>query len=360
MKISLNAKKITGAYGGGNQFANGLESYLTEQGHIVYRKLVPNLDLILIVSSKRHYQTTSYDIDAIYDYKEIYPNTIIVHRVNSCDEPRGRDLGINAAMLAVNQLADHTIFISTFVRELFTKHGMDMSKSHSTILNGGNANIFYPTESLPNTSNRKLRIVTHHWSTNYMKGFDIYERLGLLLNTEPFKEMFTFTYIGNIPLGLQFENCHIVPPVSGIELGNLLRQQDIYITAARHESAGMHHIEGMLCGLPVLFLNSGAIPEYCTPYGIEFTLVNFEQKLLEMSQQHTTLHEQVKKCPYTNEWMAMQYGKLFDQLLAERQKNPLSPPSLSKKLQAQWISGTSRKVKKLIDLGKKANTYLQA
>jgi len=199
MKISLNAKKITGSYGGGNQFANGLEAYLIKQGHNIYRKLIPNLDLILIVSSKRHYQTTSYDIDAIRDYKEMYPNTVIVHRVNSCDEPRGRDLGINAAMLAVNQLADYTIFISTFIRDLFAGHGMDMNKSHSVILNGGDRNIFYPIESVPRTPNQKLKVVTHHWSTNYMKGFDIYERLGLLLDVDPFKNLFDFTYIGNIP-----------------------------------------------------------------------------------------------------------------------------------------------------------------
>ena len=32
----------------------------------------------------------------------------------------------------------------------------------------------------------------------------------------------------------------------------------------------MHHIEGALCGLPILFRNSGSLPEYCKKYGVSF------------------------------------------------------------------------------------------
>ena len=32
----------------------------------------------------------------------------------------------------------------------------------------------------------------------------------------------------------------------------------------------MHHIEGILCGLPIIYRESGALPEYCKKYGISF------------------------------------------------------------------------------------------
>ena len=32
----------------------------------------------------------------------------------------------------------------------------------------------------------------------------------------------------------------------------------------------MHHIEGALCGLPILYRNSGSLPEYCEGYGVSF------------------------------------------------------------------------------------------
>ena len=240
IRISLNVKKIDGPYGGGNQFANALEQYLVLKGHNVFRSLVPKLDMILIVSSKRHHLTTAYDMDEIAEYKILNPNTVIVHRINSIDEQRGIDLGINAAMLQANHLADHTIFISAFLRDFFTAKGMDVSMPNSVIFNGAGEDIFHPRGRVDWSPGKKLRLVTHHWSSNYMKGFDIYERLDQLLDVEPFRELFEFTIIGNIPLGINFQNSKVIPPIHGKELGELLRQHHVYLTAARNEAAGMH------------------------------------------------------------------------------------------------------------------------
>lgn len=354
LRISLNAKKVEGPYGGGNQFAANLENYLQSKGYQVFRKLASDLDLILIVSSKRHFQTTSYNVESIRDYIALRPNTIVVHRVNSCDEQRGRNLGVNEAMLKTNNLADYTIFISTFVRDLFKSKGMDLSKPSSVILNGADELLFNPEGRANWNPDQKLRIVTHHWSSNYMKGFDIYERLDQLLAIEPFMNMFAFTYIGNIPIGVEFKNTRVIKPTSGMELGNLLRQHHIYLTAARNEAAGMHHVEGVRCGLPVLFLNSGALPEYCNPYGIEFTLINFEEKLLEMSECYHELREKVLSCPYTASWMSAQYEEILCQLVANRRENPLPLPSLNEKLKVYFIARPFRKVKKVQELWRKA------
>ena len=136
MRISINTKKVEGPYGGGNQFANTLEKYLRGKGHAVFRKLVPNLDLILIAASQRELKITSYDVDSIFDYIALNPNTVVVQRVNSCDEQRGRDLGINEAMLRANQVADYTVFVSSFIRNLFARKGLDVSNPNSVILNG--------------------------------------------------------------------------------------------------------------------------------------------------------------------------------------------------------------------------------
>ena len=142
LRISINARKIEGPYGGGNQFANTLQKYLRSKGHEVYRRLVPDLDLILIISSQSESKITAYDVESVADYIALNPNTVVVHRVNSCDEQRGRDLGINKAMLKVNRVADYTVFISSFVRDLFARKGLDISKPNSVILNGADEEIF--------------------------------------------------------------------------------------------------------------------------------------------------------------------------------------------------------------------------
>ena len=144
-----------------------------------------------------------------------------------------------------------------------------------------------------------------------MKGFDIYERIGQLLSIKPYRDLFQFTYVGNLPLGIYLPNTKIIPNITGFELGDILRQHHIYVTAARNEAAGMHHVEGMRCGLPVLFLNSGALPEYCGPYGIEFNLADFDQKLIEISERYPELQSKVRNCPYTSDWMAEKYENIF-------------------------------------------------
>ena len=52
----------------------------------------------------------------------------------------------------------------------------------------------------------------------------------------------------------------------------------IFILQVANEPSGNHHIEGALCGLPILYINSGGIAEYCKDYGLEINLDNFEEK----------------------------------------------------------------------------------
>ena len=101
-----------------------------------------------------------------------------------------------------------------------------------------------------------------------MKGFDIYNELDKVLDD---KDDFTFTYIGRYFEGFKPKNIKIIPPLYGKKLGDELRKYDIYVTAARWEACGMHHIEGACCGLPILYhKEGGGINESCKNYGIEY------------------------------------------------------------------------------------------
>ena len=40
--------------------------------------------------------------------------------------------------------------------------------------------------------------------------------------------------------------------------------------------SGNHHIEGALCGLPLMYLNSGGTPEYCKDFGLEYSIENLK------------------------------------------------------------------------------------
>jgi hypothetical protein len=347
IRIGININKIEGPYGGGNQFANALEKHLLEQGHEVTRTLIPKLDLILIVSSQRHPKTTTFDIQDIQEYLSLNPKTAVIHRVNTLDEPRGVDLGINKAVIEANRFADYTVFVSSFVKDFFEKKGLDKRKPNLVILNGAEETIFNSRERIPWQPDEKMRIVTHHWSANYLKGFDIYERLDQLLGTEPFSSLFEFCFIGNLPLGLTLHHSRVIPPTWGKALGDLLRQQHIYVTAARLEASGQHHVEGMRCGLPVLYLNSGALPEYCSQYGVEFSLINFEEKLLEIRSKYHELYPIVKHCPYTGDWMSRNYEKIFLKIVAEKRAFEIKEPNMLHKAKIILLDRSIRHARKI-------------
>ena len=66
------------------------------------------------------------------------------------------------------------------------------------------------------------------------------------------------------------KNTNLIDPLSGRELANELKKNHIYLTASINEPSGNHHIEASQCGLPVLYLKSGGIPEYCKRFWNRF------------------------------------------------------------------------------------------
>ena len=89
------------------------------------------------------------------------------------------------------------------------------------------------------------------------EGFDVYKELDNLLITEEWQSKFEFTYIGNLPKGFTFKKAKHLMPMSGIKLGKELSKHHLYLSASINEPAGMHHIEGALCGLPIIYRESG-------------------------------------------------------------------------------------------------------
>ncbi|MCB9477101.1 MAG: glycosyltransferase [Deltaproteobacteria bacterium] len=324
--MSINIKKNLGPYGGGNQFANGLEGALVAAGHEVLRTLAPELDLILIVNAQSNLLSTAYTVEQIERYVFHHPSTVVVHRVNTCDEQRGRLIGINNAVLAANRIADHTVFVSDWVRGHFIERGMRDDGPHTVILNGADREIFHADGRAEWTPGEPIKLVTHHWSDNYLKGFDIYERIDNLLDRPEFRERFSMTFIGNVNIATRFRNVEVVEPIAGPTLAAALREHHLYVTGTRLEPGGNHYVEAMACGLPVLHLESGSTPEYCAEYGVGFRLDNFEEKLDEAAARLTELREKVLTYDDDATKMTAQYTALFDDIMAAPSRREKSAP----------------------------------
>jgi hypothetical protein len=110
----------------------------------------------------------------------------------------------------------------------------------------------------------------------------------------------------------------VIAPLSGRELAEKLKECHLYLTGARYEPGGNHYIEAMLCGLPVMYIESGSSGEYCSSWGgIGFTPVDFEDKLLQAYKAFPKNNQVVLGCPYNADWMGKQYEELFLRMIEE-------------------------------------------
>ena len=351
MKIAIGMHIQEGAFGGGNQFGKLLTQFLRQQGHEVFFDLrEPRLDLILMTDPRTSLRSVAFGPLQIMRYvQRINPSVLLVHRINECDERKDTKT-LNRFLSTANNIMDHTVFISSWLEQLHQDQN-PFTKSYSVILNGADRSIFsYQKHRLPSdqgyeplfasprsvelnstlasSRNRKIRLVTHHWSGNWKKGWDVYMHLDHLLATTELGDRLTFSYIGNAPAQAALQAIQVIPPKSGGELARELHQHDLYITASLNEPAGMHHIEAALCGLPLLYRMSGALPEYCHEYGVPFEDSSDVLRSLEtLIANYDQYAHKLAGYPNDAQTMCGAYTRLFETILAQKSEILASRPN---------------------------------
>jgi hypothetical protein len=315
MKISIGTNIKQGPWGGGNLFAINLINYLKKNNHEVVNNLDDNdIDLILITEPRKTSESSAFThIDVMEYLTYIKRDTLVVHRINECDERKNTNF-VNQYLVNANKVSDHTVFVSTWIKNLYLNQGIS-KKEMSVILAGADRSIFNPENFQSWDSLGPLKIVTHHWGANWNKGFEIYQQLDKMLENPEWKAKFEFQYIGNLPPKFKFNNSTHTKPLSGIAMAQEIKKNHLYLTASLNEPSGNHHIEAAQCGLPLLYINSGGIPEYCEGYGIEFNNLNFQEKLLEAFNSYEAIRDKVLLYKRDSDLMSKKYEELFLELL---------------------------------------------
>lgn len=316
MKVAIGYRIQTGPWGGGNQFARSLAEALQHRGDAVRFDLADDdIDIIVLTDPRARSTSVSFGAGAVLRYLLLNsPRALVVHRINECDERKGTR-SMNRMLRQANYCADHTVFIASWLKEL------DVWGRHTpstVILNGADQRVFNRTPYARWDGHGPLRLVTHHWGGNRMKGFDVYEVLDRMLGEDEWQNRIEFTYIGNLPAGFSFANARYLPPMQGEALARELASHHVYVTASVNEPAGMHHIEGAMCGLPLIYRRSGALPEYCEGFGIGFDGANFVAALRRILEQYPDYADRMADYPRTAARMCEEYIALFDRLLTQR------------------------------------------
>lgn len=309
MKIFINLEPPGNKenWGGGLFFVKNFANFLKEKGHQVTYNLETGIDILFIIDP-REGSYRKYGLEKIIRYKKRNPKSKIIHRVNECNIKK-KNFDIDNLLIKTMNHSDKVIFLSKWLMDYFKNKYKIQDDKFYYVVNGCDKSNFYPIENKIFDKD-KIKLVTHHWSSNYLKGFEIYNKLDELLPEYPNIE---FTFIGNYNQDYKPKNIKLVPPVDRKELGNLLRKQDIYVTASVNEPGGMHYLEGLASGLPILCREGGGgINEVGEKYGKNYKSVeDFFYTLDDLSENYETYRKNLDYRFFSSERCSQMYYNII-------------------------------------------------
>lgn len=266
MKIYINRKPITGPWGGGSKFVNKLcDKINNDSEKNITFSLERDIDVIFCFDPRPNSDGIWYQ-DFI-NYKNAFPNTKIIQRVGDVGSHSKPELTKLLKEIINSNYTDFFIFPSNWARE-YIGH---TSQNFKVIKNRPD-NVFFENR-IKSIDKEKIKIVTHHWSTNKKKGFGFYEEIGdyFLKNKLKGKEV-ELTYIGRYNEDFKRNGWNVIEPVDKKTLSTLLPKNDIYLTASIEEAGANHVLEAIASGLPVIYSHhGGSINEYCKDFGLSFS-----------------------------------------------------------------------------------------
>lgn len=272
----------TQAYGGGNITTYYIQKYFQNKYKnfkIIY-ELQNSINLYLIIDPFKDNKFKKYSLEEVINHRNTNNKFgKIVIRVNDCDItrpnlPPGRSR--EKEIVKNKDEINYYIFNSEFIKNHY-KNLVNVENS-VIIYNGCDTSVFYPQ---PFIKSKKFRIVTHHWSDNMNKGYQMYYDLWSYLKRT---HNYEFVFIGkNVPE--MFREVPITGPLVGLELSNAIRDCHIYITDSIFDSCPNHVIEAISCGLPILYRkHEGGAKELCElfPKKIGESYSNLEELVEKM------------------------------------------------------------------------------
>jgi hypothetical protein len=336
-KVCITMNPVDSAWGGGNQFARNLIKYLEKKKNFdVVFELEDDVSLIFVMDPRK-LKYNKITLEQVKKFKIIHPDVKVIHRVNDCDKPRDQVNVLDPIMFKAFKQDDLVVFVSEWTKQYYMNKGF--SGFGTAINNGCNQKHFKP-----NTEKRfdktKIKIVTHHWSDNWNKGFEYYEKMDQYIDDHPEISM---TFIGRgVNTKYKPKNIKVIGPFHGTELGSLIADHDIYMTASKWENCPMHVIEGLSCGLPILYdRNLGGGVEVAERHGGE-GFSSFEELVEKLNKIVENYDEYVAKIDYStlsSEYCSKNYySAMYDLMINKLKKYKVEGKKIVKKIDPERVA----------------------
>ncbi len=239
MKIAINRSPINGPWGGGNNFVKAIYKSVPK-GISLTNELSDDVNIILLIDPRKE---GSFDANDAFKFASTKKSVQVIQRINECDSRKGTE-HMDNLLLQCSRYNTKTIFVSEWMRNYFNSKGWTCQNQH-TLINGVDDCFFEASKNSKKENNGLINVVTHHWSNNILKGFDVYDFIDYLTTKN---DNISFTYIGR-ERGT-FKNCKVIPPLHGKSLAEELSKYDIYVSGSRNDPGPNHILESIAVGLP--------------------------------------------------------------------------------------------------------------
>lgn len=253
MRVFINRLPIDAAWGGGNNWVIAFNDYAKEFGiEVIHDLRSAQPDAILVAGFDAG--NSGIDFFRAMNYCSASKTKLIV-RINENDARKGTT-GVDNTMWSMINLSHGSVFVSHWLQSYYAQKFKTPPNSQCAIIfNGVNKNHFFDQKYKNITRNPKLRIVAHHWSNNYLKGFDVYEAIDQFCDQ---RDDVVFEYIGRHNNTFKGKNTRVIDPLHGLALGDALRggngdgshQRNIYISGTKFDPAPNHILEALATGFP--------------------------------------------------------------------------------------------------------------
>jgi len=314
--IAISMAPNRSPWGGASPFVWQLEAIMKRRGWRVQYSLSPTPDVVFVIDPRMDHPKKKFGLEELRVFRKKNPEVPILHRINECDQRKGTDF-MDELLRQTSELCDYTVFIAEWLRDYFIDRWFDPVRPHSCIYNGADPVIYHPFGTVAPNPDGPLKIVTHHWSDNELKGFDVYEKVDHLIADGKLPG-FSLRVIGRWPKSVKWRSAELIGPMTGRPLAQKLRECHIYLTASRWEPCGMHHVEGAQCGLPLVYHEEGGgIVEAGLKYGIGYR-DDPSEALRQMASNLLEFRNKLFRAIPSGDRMAMDYTDLCQYLVTNR------------------------------------------
>ena len=125
------------------------------------------------------------------------------------------------------------------------------------------------------------------------------------------------TLVGRTPADTRFRNIRVFRARPRAKLARLLKEAHVILQLARWETCSNALIEGLNCGLPAIYLDSGSNKEIAEPYGVPYE-DGWVSALEKIRSRYHECVNRIRSNPYRISIVGPQYLQLLTKVVLAR------------------------------------------